>query len=331
MTDDDDAPDIEAVHEHLLRTRAVVEVRLGGAEERGWLDCDLASLAENRLGDTTDPRAIDEARRAHWQARATEERPWTLASRGRYERCYWLLEGGERTGTIALATSTLGAGALRVSSFYVLPPYRGRGTGRRALARVQEALARQDLGLRLETSWCWQPAVRFYLRAGLWIYMWKRELSFSWFPGTPSPRIEVGDTAASLSVARGAETVVLARAHRRGDALDLEEAPHELADDRELGQAYWQADSTLSLALALHGWPLIRSAEEWEESHYADGGPPESLAYKIGIWEAWARKRGWRVDTPRILGIPYPTWDELEARWEAESRELDEELAARSG
>jgi hypothetical protein len=66
------------------------------------------------------------------------------------------------------------------------------------------------------------------------------------------------------------------------------------------------------------GWPLARSQKDWDESYYADAGPPEALAYKIEIWEAWERKNGWRVETPRIPGLAYPTWDELEARWNRE-------------
>ncbi len=315
------------VHAHLLKTGAVGEVLTGGADERRWLDCDLASLAENRLGDPRDPRHLDDALRADWQSRATEERPWSIQARSRYERCYWLHEGGERTGTIAVATSTLGVAALRISSFYVLPPHRGRGTGKRALARLQEALALHDLGLRLDTSWCWQPAVRFYLSAGLWVYMWKRELTFCWFPGTPSPRFDVGPTDATLSVACDGEDVVLARARRRGEALELSLPPRSLESDRRLGEAYWHAASTFSLALAQHGWPLVRSREEWDESWHADGGAPEALAYKIVLWEAWARKHGWLVNTPRIPGVDYPTWDELQARWDAEREAFEANLA----
>jgi GNAT superfamily N-acetyltransferase len=318
----------EAVHEDLVHTGAFAPVRVGGAEERSWLDCDLASLAENRLGDRTDPRSLDKARRADWKARATQERPWSLRDRSNYERCYWILEDGKRAGTIALALSSLGNNSLRVASFYVLPTYRGAGVGRRALGRVQGALARHDLGLRLETNWCWQRAVRFYLTSGLWIYMWKRDLTFFWDPETPAPQIEVGEDTATLSVPLGQGSLVLARAARRGDALDLEEPPPDLARHKDIGGAYWHATSTLSLALAQHGWPLIRSQEEWKRSYYADAGPPEALAYKITIWEAWAAKRGWAVQTPRIPGLHYPSWDDFEARWEAERKELDLALAS---
>jgi GNAT superfamily N-acetyltransferase len=313
---------IEDLHADLIKAGAIAPVALDGAEERRWLDCDLASLAENRLGDTTDPRHLDAQRRADWQARAVDEDPWPLRARSKYERCYWIVEDGEHAGTIALATSTLGNGCLRVSSFYIFPPLRGRGMGRRALGRVQEALARHDLGLRLETAWCWQRSVRFYLACGLWVYMWKRDLTLYWDHATPAPQIEVGKDTASLSVPLGQERVVLARAHRRGDALHLEEIPRELANDNRIGQAFWHATSTLAVALALHGWPLVRSQEAWDRCYYADAGAPESLAYKITIWEAWAKKHGWIVQTPRLPGLEYPSWDELEARWEAESEEI---------
>jgi GNAT superfamily N-acetyltransferase len=291
---------IEAAHADLLRAGVVTPVDLGGADERLWLDCDLASLAENRLGDRTDPHGLDEARRAEWQAKATTERPYSLAVRGKFERCYWLLEGGERAGTLSIGTSTVGTRSLRLASFYVFPSHRGRGVGQHALARVEEALGQNDLGLRLDTCWSWQRTVRFYMAAGLWVYMWKRDLTLSWDAQTPRPIVEIGEREATLSVARGADRVLLARARRRGDALELDEPPRKLQKDRRIGEAYWQATSTLSLALALAGWP------------------PEALAHKITVWEAWDRHHGWRVETPRIPGLAYPTWTELTARWEAE-------------
>jgi GNAT superfamily N-acetyltransferase len=303
---------IETVHADLVHTGAFVPVQLGGADERLWLDCDLASLAENRLGDVMDPRDLDERRRADWQARAADERPWPLRARSEYERCYWLVEGGEPAGTLALATSALGGHWLRVSSFYLFPRHRGSGMGRRAMGRVQEALARHGFGLRLETSWCWQGAVRFYLASGMWLYMWKRDLTFCWEAATPGPQIDVGDDTARLAVSLGQESLVLARAHRRGDALALEEPAAELAKDDRIGDAFWYSRSTLALALALHGWPLIRSQEDWKRCYFADAGAPESLAYKITIWEAWAAKHAWTVQTPRIPGLQYPTWDELQ-------------------
>ncbi len=310
------------VHDDLVRAGVLAVAALEGPEARAWLDCDLASLAENWLGDRLDPRELDDARRADWQARALEERPMSLTRRSDYERCYWLLDEGERAGTMALATGTRGGKRLYLASLYVLPTHRGRSLGRRAMTSVMDTLRRHGLGLRLDTSWCWQRTVRFYVKLGLWVQMWKRDLSLCWDPATPPPRFFISDTTASLSVDLGGAPVVLASARRRGDALELDESTREHARDERLGEAYWTAESTFALWLALHGWPLVRSPEAWERSHYSDAGPPEALAYKLTLWEAWARKRGWIVETPRIPGVEYPTWDDYEARWKAESLTL---------
>lgn len=316
---------IDAAHEDMIRAGIVVPVDLGGADERLWLDCDLASLAENRLGDLTDPHLLDEAHRAEWTARATTERPYSLRKRSGFERCYWLHEGGDRVGTVAVATSTLGGRATRIGSFYVFPSHRHRGAGGRALDRLRQVLAGRGLGLKLETSWSWQRTVRFYLRAGMWVHMWKRDLQLVYSPDTPPPRVEIGESEASLSVSGAKGAVVVARARRRGDALELDEPADRLERDGQIGEAYWLATSTLSLWLALVGWPLVRSQAEWERSRCADAGAPEALAYKIAIWEAWDRHHGWSVKTPRIAGLEYPTWAELEARWEAEHAAFEAE------
>ncbi|HEX4935896.1 MAG TPA: hypothetical protein VFV33_22100, partial [Gemmatimonadaceae bacterium] len=55
----------------------------------------------------------------------------------------------------------------------------------------------------------------------------------------------------------------------------------------------------------------------------ADGGAPEALANKIVQWEAFDRAQGWHVDQPRIPGLAYPTWDDLEARWAAGAARAD--------
>ncbi len=103
--------DVWPVHDELVRGSALAPVTLGGAEERAWLDCDLASLAENWLDDRTDPREIDAAQRRSLRSRVLDEPPMSLAQRSEHERCYWLLDGAERKGTMALSTGTLGSTA----------------------------------------------------------------------------------------------------------------------------------------------------------------------------------------------------------------------------
>ncbi|MDB4931163.1 MAG: hypothetical protein JWM10_3647 [Myxococcaceae bacterium] len=312
----------DLAHDAYLAGGLVEPVARDGVDDRRWLDCELGSLAENRLGDHADPLDVDPARRDRWRARATEDWRDSLDARDGYEVPYWLLEDGRRVGTIALSTTAYGAADLRVGSFYVFRARRGMGTGRRALDRLRELLAAQGVGLRLDTCWSWQRTVRFYLRAGLWAHLWKRDLTLRWDARCPPHTLAVGPADATLTVARDGADVVLARAHRRGDALRLEETSRQLLADRSLGEAPWDAVGTLSLALALEGWPLVRSREDWEQVRHADGGPPESLAYKIALWEAWDRHHGWRVETPKIPGLEYPTWEELNRRWDAETASL---------
>lgn len=305
--------DLASVRSSLEAEGVVERVTPGTPEERLWLDCDLASLAENRLGDTTDPRALDDARRADWLARATSERPWPLDRRGEFESCYFLREAGERVGTIALSRSTLGSRSARVSSFYVMPTRRSTGVGRRSLDALGRALAAARLGYRLETSWTWPRAVRFYLAFGLWVRMWKHDLQFTWHAKDPRHRIRVDDTEAELAAVLDGAVIPLVQARRRGDALELDEPPADTLRDERLGEAAWHAVPTLSVALALRGWPLIRSRAIYDAVSWADGGPPEALARRVEAWEAWDTHRGWRVETPRIPGIAYRSWEELQA------------------
>lgn len=313
--DDEPSLDVATLHAEIAASSLVEPVTLGGDEERVWADCDLASLAENRLGIVADPRSLLSSERDEFRRRALTE-PIGLPSQRNFERCYWLLEEKQRVGTVALATSTLGSSLLRLSSLYVFPDRRRQGVGARALQGLQALLGSRGLGIRLETSWTWQSAVRFYLRAGYWVHGWKRDLTLRWEPGVPPPVVAVGGTQSSLAVDLDGRRVLLARAERDGNRLVLhDEKP--VAPDARVERLWWEAASTLSLWLAVEGWPLVRSGSEWEKQRHNDFGSPEALAYKIAIWEAWDRKHGFRVETPRIAGLHYPTWDELEAEWEA--------------
>src|SRR5262245_23246501 len=126
--------DVALVHEELCRAGLLVPVAFGGEEELSWVDCELASLAENRLGDLTPPHKLDAARRVDWITRATTEKNIVLPrSRRDRQACYWLFDGSERIGTIALSMDTLGNNRVRLSSLYILPSHRGRGLGRRVM------------------------------------------------------------------------------------------------------------------------------------------------------------------------------------------------------
>lgn len=308
-----------SVHQEVAASGLVAPVAEGASEERLFLDHDLASLAENQLGEVTDPRALDENTRARWSTTATSERPLSLGARSELETAYWLLDGSSRVGTVALARGFPGDARLRLSSLYVVPDRRRCGVTLRFLDRLQLALKNHGLGLRLETSWTWQRTAAFYLRHGFWVRMWKRELDLAWDPDVPDPTITIEGDEASIAVASSAGSVTLARARRHGEALELHEPDPESHQERPIREAAWHATGTLALAIALRGWPLVRSRDEWARCHWADAGPPEALAAKIEIWEAWAAHRGFRFETPRIPGLEYPTWETLQARWEGEA------------
>jgi GNAT superfamily N-acetyltransferase len=307
------------LHDELFEARIAKPLKLGGREERTWADCELAALAENRLGDMTDPRGIDEAQRTRWKHTATTE-PEFLPQLREYERCCWLLHGDERVGTIALANSSIDHCSMTISSLYVFPTHRGRGLGRGALKRIADILEQHSLMLRLNTSWTWQRTVRGYLRMGMWARMWRRDLEFRMRSSDPTPVVEFTADEAMLSVIVAGRKTLLIRAKHRGDWLELEE-PDSL-DLPRAGELAWAGRSTMALELAMRGWPLIRSPEDWEERRHLDGGAPESLAARIETWEAWDRAHGWKVETPRIARLEYPSWDDLQTRWRRELQAL---------
>lgn len=301
----------DTLERDLLDRDLLAPLQLDGPDERAWMDCDLASFAENRLGDPTSPDVLTADRREHWLARATTEPLWLPSARSQYERLYWLRARGQRVGTLALSAGVGHGSSMRASSLYVLPAHRRQGTAGTVLRELYEGLGRNGLVLRLDTIWTWQAAVRMYLRMGAWVHMWKRELTLRFDASAPVPIVDFDGDHATLHVELDGTRITLQQARREGDRLVLEDLPpseHPGAEDLR-----WESSSTFALALALHGWPLIRSQADWDESYYADAGPPEALACRIMQWEAWSHAHGWVVDTPRIPGLRYPTWEELQA------------------
>jgi len=298
---------LQPVYDEHIKSAVITPVSLSDDEQRMFVDFELASLAEHRLGDRTDPRGIDKVCRADWKARATQEGSVVQLPKKTdwFRKCFWLLDEGKRVGTIAFSEpmGSIGPAMARCYSFYLLPEVRGRGFGSRVMMQMLQALDKHGFCLRLDTDWTWPRTIRFYRKLGFWVYHWKRELDLIWISKWSKSRMEVGATEASLSIPYDDSEVTLVRAYRKGDKLELEQSPSEWAKDPKIGEAWYLATPTLALELAMQGWPLIRSVEQWEKYHYADSGPPEALAYKIPIWEAYARSRQWIVETPRFAGL----------------------------
>jgi GNAT superfamily N-acetyltransferase len=308
---------ILAAHAELCAEGVLEPLAKDAVESRRWLDCELASLVENRFFQRIDPLALSDATRALWEPRATSNEPLSSPhGHDWYRLPYWLLEGGERAGTIALSTSYGGVGMVTISSLFVLPSRRRRGVAARALRRAQAAVrAHGERSLRVPAYWTWQPAVRFYLDLGLWVMNWKHSVVFAFRDELPSWRIDE-DFAEQrrglrFCVTREGRHEALIEATREGDRLVWTELPAFGELCRGRADLRHRAAGTFALALAVRGFPLVRSPERWAERlAWADGGEPEGLAHKIETFEAWERECGHEVRTPRVPGLAYHAWDE---------------------
>lgn len=284
-------------------------------ERRIWRACELCTYLEYRLQGVPDPRSLTEATIQDWSRRglASGERLGDPAELGDYHP-YWLMIDGSCVGSVALALWDPGWGEtfMWVASLYIFKEWRRRGHGGGVMAELEALAARLGLGgIRLDTHWVWQDAVRLYLRRGFWVANWKRGLSLVRYVSDPSYRVRshegrldfVLDDPGGLF----SRPLPLISASREGDRLIWEDhravQPLPGLDTGSRGAV----EPTFALWLAMAGWPLIRSPEHWAERHqWSDTGMPEGLAYKITVFEAYTRRFGFRVETPRIPGLSYP-------------------------
>jgi GNAT superfamily N-acetyltransferase len=307
-----------ALFAHLTRAHTLGPVPDEPAQDSLWLDYDLASLAENRLGEVVDAERISAAQREDLVQRAAEGRP-PPAPRRDLLAPFWIVRRGQRVGTVAVAVPAYGTRTVELASLFIRPEARGQGLAGTVLRTVYDAAVRAGLGgLRLETNWCWQPAVRLYVANRMWVYGWKHELVFVWWPEIPSWRLDLeGDQARLMTIDRDTgRSRLLIEARREGQTLHWQVVDDAAALARS--DAAFLAPGTLAVALAVRGWPLIGSADEWSAQRRRGGsdlGGPAELAWKIRVWEALARHSGWQANTPRIPGLDYPSWAGLEREW----------------
>ncbi|MEU3571479.1 GNAT family N-acetyltransferase [Kitasatospora sp. NPDC036755] len=277
-------------------------------EERRFALWDLASLVEGGLGELVDPDGLAPQAERGWRERLGESgREWPGGEL--YRRRYWIQDdGGTVVGTVAVDNWTKGPSQLAVSSLYVAPDARGRGLAAAALDEVYAAATAEGLpGFRLEAHWSWQPAVRYYLRRGLWVVGWKHSLSFARMPQLPRHRVREEDGRLLLLVAdRSGGWVPILAAGQEGRWLRLDETADYRGCD---GWVHAYARSTLALYLALAGRPLVRGPQWWSEAwRWSDAGEPEGLAYRIEEFEREARAAGRRMVSP-YRPVPLPGSD----------------------
>jgi ribosomal protein S18 acetylase RimI-like enzyme len=300
---------IEACCRQLTAQGVVEPLSTDEGETRDWNLWELASLVEGHFHVQLDVARLSEMERLAYELRASfEGRPLLSPHRG-YSHPFWLLADGRRVGTIAISTMISGLDLISISSLYVDPAARRRNIARRALEAVyRTAIEHEAGGLRLDTNWTWQPSVRFYARIGMWVWMWKHNLVFTWQAGLPPYRVEIGASEARFLIQQDDHWHAVVTARHLGDRLGWETD----GLDRGLGEAFYCIPGTFALHLALAGWPLIRSDENWERRHHwSDAGEPEGLAYKIEIFEAVDRERNFDVRAPRIPGLQYRKLDEI--------------------
>ncbi|MFJ6381687.1 GNAT family N-acetyltransferase [Kitasatospora sp. NPDC092039] len=279
----------------------------GPGEERRFALWDLASLVEGELGERVDPDGLAPHAERGWRERLGESgREWPGGEL--YRRRYWIQDdAGAVVGTVAVDNWTRGPSQLAVSSLYVTPAARGRGLAAAALDAVYAAATAEGLpGFRLEAHWTWQPAVRYYLRRGLWVVGWKRSLSFARMPQLPVHRVREEDGRLLLLVAdRLRGWVPILAAGQEGRWLRLDETADYRGCD---GWVHEYARSTLALCLALAGRPMVRGPQWWAEAwRWSEAGEPEGLAYRIEEFERAARAAGRRMAGPyRPVPLPEP-------------------------
>jgi GNAT superfamily N-acetyltransferase len=282
-------------------------------ETRKWNLWELASLVEGHFHMQLDVTRLSEMERLAYERRASFEGNLLASPHRGYSHPFWLLDGldgGRRAGTFAIATMMYGLDLISISSLYVEPAARRRHLARGALeAAYRAALENGAGGIRLDASWTWQPSVRFYARIGMWVWMWKHNLVFTWQPELPPYRVEIDGSEARFFIQQDGSWRVMVTARNLGERLGWEEAAAVADLPIELSHSI---PGTFALHLALAGWPLVRSAENWEKRHHwSDAGEPEGLAYKIEIFEAVSRERGFDVRTPRIPGLQYRDLDDI--------------------
>jgi GNAT superfamily N-acetyltransferase len=315
---DDGSAQLRAMHTALVGAQLIEPLDVADAAACArWSACDLASMVEGALDTPLDPSSLATADRARWLARlhTTYRAPDTERADPLFGRRFWLLDGGERVGTVQLPVEMLGRWLVPVHALYVMPGHRRRGVAGRLLDALYTAARSQEVhGIRIDTYWTWQRAIRFYLGRGFWVCSWKHAVGLVRTAALPARRVDVADATASLAIERDGRWEVPWRAERDGQRLVLHE--------ESLGAALWASGehdlaiyglATFALALAMAGWPLVRSPEAWAERYRSsDVGQPEGLAHKIEVFEAIARQDGWVIRTPRIPGLAYRDLDRVE-------------------
>lgn len=308
MFDDDRSTRIfEALRAARCGATRLIPVGEGFAENERWVDRELAAMVEAWHHIEVDASDFRDDDRARCHALLSRDfRVVSVAPERAFHTRWWITSQGREAGTLATARF-VGAGALPVFSLYVDPAMRRQGLAADALALAEQSARAVELkGLTVEKPWAWTTALRWLLARGFRVRHWRRSITLQRGAHTPPGEVRFdGDVATYLS-RRGSARVALYHARRSGELLEwtrTDACSEALLDPSRIEEAL-DAEATLALAVALEGFPLVRSEAHWRRSAVErDVGGPESLARQIVQWEAAHRLRGLPLRTPRIPGV----------------------------
>jgi hypothetical protein len=266
-----------------------------------WQDHDLASMAELAWGERLDPRGLGEGERAAAVARLPPG--WGYGWPGGFCQPLWLQRDDRRVGTLAVLRYLPGA-HLGLLALYIHPDERGAGMASTALRLARLAASQAGAaGIILETHWNVNRTLRFYLKRGLWLRDWKRNLHLVAGEDWPEYQVVIERDIAGFAV----DGRLVLTARNLGDRLDLRRT--EAWEDYAAVDPYTRGthtEPTFALHLASEGWPLIRPGHEaLLDAWCGECGGPEALATRIEQYDALARRDGRRIDAPRIPGLAY--------------------------
>jgi ribosomal protein S18 acetylase RimI-like enzyme len=275
-------------------TRELFLVPLASADVDQYGLFELADAISVRCAAHIEPDALQDPQlRERWLQRALQgealSEPFT-ANR----HPYWIVDDGERIGTIAFAAApAASAPTIEISSVYVLPKHRRKGWGSRALQTLRDAAF--DCGFRratLQVEWNNQDALRFYCAQGMWVAGWKNAIELYFSKDQPRWHVELQANEALFKVKGRVAGVALNQGHYLDwSAKKTSENPLK----RPLEQ-------TAAVQLALLPWPIIRSDKLWQEQlhkGWSDNGPFEGFALRLRQFERHIRNKTWNLPAER--------------------------------
>jgi GNAT superfamily N-acetyltransferase len=299
---------VRRAHQSLIDAGVLRPVS-GEAESALWVNCDLANMVEGSFNVALDPLRLTNGEKVYWLKRlVTCYQSPPIQDSNDHSLRYWMTGDDQPIGTVMLELVESDEETVHLFALYTFPSLRRQGVATRTLRAVHAAIVEAGLGgLRLDTYWTWQKSLRFYVDRHMWVSKWERNIELFWHASLPEYRVEALGDHATFSVRRGLGWTPLLEATRQDDRLKIER-PRLIFPFIGRRMSILRAYSlrTFAVALALGGWPLVRSERlrpvGWEGLR---SGLPEGLAHKVEISEALARANNWEILTPRIPGVAY--------------------------